>query len=178
LSAKIFFSYYYIIFLMSHFKSFLADCRNILNPPQYYSWSFIMPKFPYSIYQDVYTPPSVPCITAPFLREELVLSTSACKTTGNPRWIRSREPFRILVCLRRSFDRVRWFSAKFNMCTLLSLRWNNTRYLARDKCLSRRILESAEAVAELRIFPEAGVSPHKGSKGCPFFPPPCLSEAW
>ena len=170
MSAKIFFSYYYIIFLMSHFKS-----SSILFMIFYYAKvslfdikTFILPQ--------VFRVSRHPFRS--FLREELVLSTSACKTTRNPRWIRSREPFRILVCLRRSFDRVRWFSAELNMCTLLSLRWNNTRYLARDKCLSRRILESTEAVAELRIFPEAGVSPHKGSKGCPFFPPPCLSEAW
>lgn len=42
-------------------------------------------------------------------------------------------------------------STRLNMCTLLSLRRNNTRYLARDKCLNRKIPESAGAAAKLRI---------------------------
>lgn len=111
-----------------------------------------MPEPPHPIiHQDVYTPSSTSRIAAPYpipFSWSSALLTSARKTTGNAtdsveyRW---REPsvWDSRVPSVEGFDRARRFSAGLNMCTLLSLRRNNTRYLARDKCLSRRIPESA-----------------------------------
>lgn len=50
---------------------------------------------------------------------------------------------------------------QLNMCTLLSLNRNNTRYLARDKCLESKDLLEPEEVAKPRIFSASGVSLHR-----------------
>lgn len=119
-----------------------------------------MPKFPYStIHQDVYTPPSTllsPVSFAVFFlgslpaqreREKVVFYVSS-----QDNWKRAADS----VGYRRRNHSLwgpppasgsRWghicargASAGLNMCTLLSFRRNNTHYLARDKCLNRRII--------------------------------------
>lgn len=109
-------------------------------------------------------------------RTVVAFPMSVCKTTGNAvdsvgyRWKKT-------IRLGFSAESRAGGSTRLNMCTLLSLRRNNTRYLARDKCLNRKIPESVGAAAKLGISLAASVSPHKGLPGCPFFPPACLSGA-
>lgn len=54
--------------------------------------------------------------------------------------------------------------AKLNMCVLLSLSLNNTRYLPRDKCLNRRIAGRRSR----------GVSPHRSPPSLLSLHPPLL----
>lgn len=44
--------------------------------------------------------------------------------------------------------------AELNMCGLLSFSLNNTRYLARDKCLNRRIAEGPAKLVYFAPLPE------------------------
>lgn len=171
-----------LLLLCRAFQIFLCRLAEYFKPSSFMILN--VPESPHPIiHQDVYTPSTTFGIAAPFPMPfpwNSALLTSARKTTGNAtdsveyRW---REPS-VWDSSVEGFDRARRFSAGLNMCTLLSLRRNNTRYLARDKCLSRRIPESTGAAAKLRISPEAGVSPHKDSTDCPFFLAPCLSDAW
>ncbi|CAL1673375.1 unnamed protein product [Lasius platythorax] len=147
-----------------------------------------VPKSPCrTIHQDVYAPPSTLVSFATPFPDFFLPKSSVLHVSSQDNWERGKFG---RVSLERTIrlgssvfsGRVSMWgraggSTRLNMCTLLSLRRNNTRYLARDKCLNRKIPESTGAAAKLRISLAAGVSPHKGLPGCPFFPPAWLSGA-
>lgn len=140
-----------------------------------------VPESPHpTIHQDVYIPPSTAVSRHPFqsLFPEERRSRRQPARQLETRWIQSSIVGENRLGSLGVFGEVSIVRTdSLNMCTLLSLKRNNTRYLAREKCLSRRIPELAGAAAKLRISPEVGVSPHKGSTNCLFFLPPCLSSA-
>lgn len=139
-----------------------------------------VPKSPYrTIHQDVYAPPSTRIFRNTLL-DLLSPNSSVPNVSPQDNWKRGRFgriSLEKTIRLGSSAESRAGDSTRLNMCTLLSLRRNNTRYLARDKCLNRKIPESVGAAAKLGISLAASVSPHKGLPGCPFFPPACLSGA-